>query len=229
MASGPFLSHNPAVCHIFIETIGSADLPASHGKHIRGRTSAELPQADIHTPRQMSDLFAVLLCFNEVTQPVALWELFRWRRTSCALPGGSIRSESVITSCWMKRCECCQPCQHGEQPGGLQPSAAIAPAQVVALAAVRYPAHAQERLRDELVPQLNGAQLEVYEAVMTAVQNGSPFTAFLDGVGGAGKTFTYNAILDGVRALGHIALPVASSGIAALLLPGGRTAHLRES
>ena len=51
---------------------------------------------------------------------------------------------------------------------------------------------------------------------------------FVDGLGGAGKTFLYNTILSTVRAnRGGIGIAVASSGIAALLLEGGRTAHSR--
>ncbi len=40
-------------------------------------------------------------------------------------------------------------------------------------------------------------------------------------------TFLYKSLLATVRARGDIALAVASSGIAALLLQGGRTAHSR--
>jgi hypothetical protein len=50
---------------------------------------------------------------------------------------------------------------------------------------------------------------------------------FIDGLGGAGKTFLYNTLLSSIRAENEIALAVASSGIAALLLEGGRTAHSR--
>ncbi len=50
---------------------------------------------------------------------------------------------------------------------------------------------------------------------------------FVDGPGGTGKTFVFNAILDAVRRTGEIALAVASSGAAAILLKGGRTAHSR--
>jgi hypothetical protein len=50
---------------------------------------------------------------------------------------------------------------------------------------------------------------------------------FVDGPGGTGKTFLYNKLLAKVRCEGDIALSVASSGIAALLLEGGRTAHSR--
>lgn len=50
---------------------------------------------------------------------------------------------------------------------------------------------------------------------------------FVDGLGGTRKTFLYKLLLSHVRSQGKIALAVASSGLAALLLPGGRTAHSR--
>ncbi|SGY45423.1 BQ5605_C001g00283 [Microbotryum silenes-dioicae] len=48
---------------------------------------------------------------------------------------------------------------------------------------------------------------------------------FLLAPGGTGKTFVENALLDTVRARGDQAIAVASSGVAALLLKGGHTAH----
>jgi hypothetical protein len=50
---------------------------------------------------------------------------------------------------------------------------------------------------------------------------------FLDGPGGTGKTFLQNILLAHVRKQGEVALAVASTGIAATLLEGGRTAHSR--
>ena len=44
---------------------------------------------------------------------------------------------------------------------------------------------------------------------------------FVDGPGGTGKTFPYNTLLARVRSQSQIALALASSGIAALLLLGG--------
>lgn len=46
---------------------------------------------------------------------------------------------------------------------------------------------------------------------------------FVDGPGGTGKTYLYSVMLSYVRAQGWIALAVASCGIAALLMKGGRT------
>ena len=75
--------------------------------------------------------------------------------------------------------------------------------------------------------QLNSDQQVIFNAVTQAVKDGIPAAFFVDGPGGTGKTFLYKVLLDKVRADGNIALAVASSGIAALLLSGGRTAHSR--
>lgn len=48
---------------------------------------------------------------------------------------------------------------------------------------------------------------------------------FFNGPGGTGKTFLYNTVCHRLCADGFIVLYVASSGIAAQLLIGGRTAH----
>ena len=58
---------------------------------------------------------------------------------------------------------------------------------------------------------------------------------FLDGPGGTGKTFVYKLLLAHVRSMQaalpldqqRVALAVASSALAATLLPGGTTAHSR--
>ncbi|XP_076945826.1 uncharacterized protein LOC143617044 [Bidens hawaiensis] len=50
---------------------------------------------------------------------------------------------------------------------------------------------------------------------------------FLYGYGGTGKTFLWKTLSVAIRSKGQIVLNVASSGIASLLLSGGRTAHSR--
>ncbi|KAK6158487.1 hypothetical protein DH2020_005801 [Rehmannia glutinosa] len=62
---------------------------------------------------------------------------------------------------------------------------------------------------------------------MSAVQSNRGRMFFVYGYGGTGKTYLWRALSSGLRSKGHIVLNVASSGIAALLLPGGRTAHSR--
>ena len=50
---------------------------------------------------------------------------------------------------------------------------------------------------------------------------------FVHGSGGCGKTFLWKTLCCGLRSQGKIVLPVVSSGIAATLLPGGRTTYSR--
>ena len=78
--------------------------------------------------------------------------------------------------------------------------------------------------------QLNDEQRHVYNTILAAVpadDEALPQSRafFLDAPGGCGKTFMFNLLLATIRAQGRIALSVASSGIAALLLTGGTTAH----
>ena len=75
------------------------------------------------------------------------------------------------------------------------------------------------------VPKLTTQQKNVYDAVMQAIENQIGGLYFLDAPGGTGKTFLISLMLAAIRAQNNIALAIASSGIAATLLDGGRTAH----
>ncbi|KAL3827986.1 hypothetical protein ACJIZ3_022998 [Penstemon smallii] len=77
------------------------------------------------------------------------------------------------------------------------------------------------------VNRLNSEQLAAYNIITARIRKKRPGVFFLDGPGGTGKTFLYRALLAFVRSSGSIALAVATSGVAASLLPGGRTAHSR--
>ena len=75
------------------------------------------------------------------------------------------------------------------------------------------------------VPRLVADQRYAFDSVMSTVHEGRGGIFFLDAPGGTGKTFILNLLLARVRMDNKIALAVASSGIAAILLKGGRTAH----
>lgn len=70
-------------------------------------------------------------------------------------------------------------------------------------------------------------QKRVNETIITAVESGVGGMFFLYGFGGTGKTFLWSLLGAALRSVGMIVLNVASSGIASLLLQGGRTAHSR--
>ena len=69
----------------------------------------------------------------------------------------------------------------------------------------------------------------MFTTIMSAVNDHKqyPVVFFIDGPGGTGKTFLYNTLIAKVRFQSKVALGLASSGIAALLLPGGRIVHSR--
>ncbi|GJY18084.1 ATP-dependent DNA helicase PIF1-like protein [Tanacetum coccineum] len=86
----------------------------------------------------------------------------------------------------------------------------------------------QSKLKhDQLHSLLNPKQHAIYKDVIQFVHNQSGQFYFVYGPGGTGKTFVYKTIISQIRSEGMIVLAVASSGIASLLLPGGRTAHSR--
>ncbi|XP_026459112.1 uncharacterized protein LOC113359744 [Papaver somniferum] len=75
------------------------------------------------------------------------------------------------------------------------------------------------------IEKLNVAQRSAYNAIVDSVNDRNGRMFFLNGSAGTGKTFLYNTIARRCRKDGKIVLTVASSGIASLLLDGGRTAH----
>jgi hypothetical protein len=88
----------------------------------------------------------------------------------------------------------------------------------------------QEKLslepHDEVnINSLNDEQKKVFHEVLSSVENNLHHIFFLDGPGGTGKTYTYNTIISYFLKQGFIVLSVASSGIAATLLIGGKTGH----
>jgi hypothetical protein len=75
------------------------------------------------------------------------------------------------------------------------------------------------------IKRLNADQLSAFNTTYLSVSCNLGEVFFLDRPAGKGKTFLYKALYHCVRGNGWIALCVASSGIAALLLPRGQTAH----
>ena len=62
---------------------------------------------------------------------------------------------------------------------------------------------------------------------MSAVDSDHGGLFFVDGPGGTGKTYLYRALLATIRSQNKIAMATAKSGVAASIMPGGRTVHLR--
>lgn len=84
----------------------------------------------------------------------------------------------------------------------------------------------------DMISSLNVDRRVAFDAVIAAIYNSNHDDQasrlfFVDGPGGTGKSFLYNILLTYVRCQRHLAVAVASFGIAALLLKGGKTAYSR--
>ncbi|XP_045537593.1 uncharacterized protein LOC123721796 [Papilio machaon] len=77
----------------------------------------------------------------------------------------------------------------------------------------------------EARPLLNSEQKIIFNTIIQKVASDQGGLFFLDVPGGTGKTFLLNSLLAQIRKDKGVAVAVASSGIAATLLSGGRTAH----
>ncbi|KAK1416261.1 hypothetical protein QVD17_32050 [Tagetes erecta] len=88
----------------------------------------------------------------------------------------------------------------------------------------------KDELKNEfnrLFLSLTSEQRGVFNSIMKPVENNTGGVFFVYGYGGTGKTYLWKTLSAAIRCKGDIVLNVASSGIASLLLTGGRTSHSR--
>ncbi|WVZ73210.1 hypothetical protein U9M48_021551 [Paspalum notatum var. saurae] len=78
-----------------------------------------------------------------------------------------------------------------------------------------------------LKESLNKEQRVAYDKIIAAIDTDQGGVFFVDGPGGTGKTYLYKSLLATLRSQDKIAVATATSGIAASIMPGGRTAHSR--
>jgi len=93
------------------------------------------------------------------------------------------------------------------------------------LQAEQYNVDEMATLVDEQRAIFNPNQAAAFDAILESVTNNQGHLFFIHAASGCGKTFLCNTIAAEVRRRSQIALCVASSGIAALLLDGGRIFH----
>ncbi|KAL7106007.1 hypothetical protein ACP275_07G083500 [Erythranthe tilingii] len=87
--------------------------------------------------------------------------------------------------------------------------------------------HAMREELKEYLSSITNEQKKVFDDIMDVVTNDIGGLFFLYGHGGTGKTFIWKTLSAAIHSKGEIVINVASSGIASLLLPTGRTVHSR--
>jgi hypothetical protein len=190
--------------------------------------------------QQIRTIFAVLLQFCHPTDPSKLYEKFKDNMSedfvySKMKDGEWTRTEVEMKWIYNKVLICIdeQLCQMGgslsslkEMPQPLE----LTPEEKLArtFAEEYFEPHYMSQIVSNLKPDLNVGQANLCEELYQAVHGEGDNKAFVvSSPGGFGKTFAFQVLAAQVRSEGSIVLNVASTGLAAQNLVGGRTAHSR--
>ena len=189
-----------------------------------------------HTPISLRELFSIILKTCEVSNPLELWQKYKndlaedfKYQVQLRVPDREIEFSDEIYNSALIDIEDRIVSMGGEKLGkyGLPETNRSEVNNLVTdiLRETSYDVDSLTKFIEENVPKLLPDQQVAYTTIIEQVQHKRGGLYFLDAPGGTGKTFVTSLSLATVRQKKEIALAVASSGIAATLLPGGRTAH----
>lgn len=188
------------------------------------------------SPFKLRELFTVMLVFCQLSDPMSLWEKYKdsfseditWQ-VERELQGSAQQVMDKVYNRCLVLIEDAVLTLGGQglpQYGLPQPTRS---GGVLGnrdyLRETSYDTNALAQVVSNNEGSLTNEQLAVYRQVLSSIESGAGQVFFLDAPGGTGKTFLINMLLAKVRSDRGIALAVASSGIAATLLEGGKTAH----
>ena len=192
--------------------------------------------ATVRSPTQLRHLFAIMLGTCQIADPLQLWDAFKehmaedvlFEARQLAHNQQLPLNDEIINQVLVHIEDKVLDVTNNDLTvyGLPRPNRQAQPTMCREM--LRETGYDQDELRQYVQrnePVLTPEQREVYDQILQKVQNNTGGIVFLDAPGGTGKTFLTKLLLAKVREAGSIALAVASSGIAATLLPGGRTAH----
>jgi hypothetical protein len=190
--------------------------------------------------RQLRDMFASMLMFCEVTDPKQLWDahweslsddietMTRYEHDDLAI---TLSEDALKDRALYEINQVLIRNEHHLEDFPTLPKSNYVPSvhggNRLVQEELAYDQHSLTIDANNAKDRLNDDQRNAYETILNVVTNKEGKLFFVYGSGGTGKTFVWTTILSRLRGQGKIVLAVASSGIASLLLLGGRTAHSR--
>lgn len=191
------------------------------------------------TSAQLHTLFAHILLYCEVADPVQLWEK-HWNQMGDDIPTRASQMTHIkdlhINDAEKKGYIMFEiemilnNCSKSVKEFGLTLPPSYLLDELHNRLLMEEKNYNREELKEEAdaaVLKLNDQQRIIYNLIVDACHAKKQQMVFVYGHGGTGKTFLWRTIINRLRSEGRIVLAVASSGIASLLLPSGRTAHSR--
>ncbi|XP_019234577.1 PREDICTED: uncharacterized protein LOC109215028 [Nicotiana attenuata] len=193
------------------------------------------------TASYLRQLFAMLLLSNSMSRPAIVWQatwhllsedILHEERRILDHPEAELTDEELKSRCLQKLESFLKGCGRSFQDFPTMPRPVYNTEEVdnsnrLIRDELRYNKRALAEEHQELVKNLTDEQRSVYEKIIRDVNEDKGGFFFLYGFGGTGKTFIWRTLSSAIRSRGDIVLTIASSGIASLLLPGGRTTHSR--
>ena len=178
----------------------------------------ELVRDSDASPMELLRTFATLLAFSNIPDAKDLWA--KYQTHFAGVHGGSRNAYVALVQLWATlRDYGMDPTRTTLQQPGLQLGCANPP-DVIMRELMRWERRRQEETVAENLVLMNDDQRRFFDRVRAAVTNGEPLMCHLDGPAGTGKTLLFSTVLALVRAR-----TTAWSGLAATVLPGGRTVH----
>ena len=195
-----------------------------------------LEAAAAHSPRRLRNLFAILLTTCGLSNPGQLWESHKESLTEDILMRARIRNPGMdlayTSDMFNQALILLEDKVLGMAGKDLKQLGLPTPERNqgdrLSREMLRETSYDVDQLDQHVSvnePLLVTDQKVAYNAILDLVNSKTGGIVFLDAPGGTGKTFVINLILAKIRQQSKIAIAVASSGIAATLLEGGRTAH----
>ena len=176
-------------------------------------------------PNQFRSLFAKILAHCEPVQPKNLWEMFKDELSEDFLRkyNPNIAYNKAYTDIAKKLENEGKSLDKFSDMDQIQINNTVDEEQYDYLLEKQYGKEKYDKLTSE--------QKQIVDDVISTLQNKNnrPALFFIKGAGGYGKTYTYEAICHLARAEKLNLAAIAPTGIAATLLPGGRTVHNRFS
>ncbi|XP_023231260.1 uncharacterized protein LOC111631274 [Centruroides sculpturatus] len=189
------------------------------------------------SPFRLRKIFAVMLMFCQLPDASNLWEKYKdtlsediWHQVELELQHRDVHL--ILNEVYNKCLVCLEDTvlslggQCLQQYGLSQPSRCNEVLQNTDyLQEMSYDSNILAQIVTTNENLLNNEQSHVYSQILESIKKSTGQTFFLDTPGGTSKTFVLSLLLARMRKDCQRALAVASSGIAATLLEGGRTAH----
>ena len=186
------------------------------------------------TPGKMRQTFALMIRHSEIARPDKIWNRFKeemmndlmYEERKKTMPNLKLDIEKVVNMCLNQIEDILMDMGTSLNAIDLLPNPEPIHNIPKVIARELYDTEFQNNKYENMVKMINRSQEKIFKMVRSNLMSSLPGEQFIvDAPAGYGKTFLFNLLATFTRMMGGICLCLASTGIAAGNMEGGRTAH----